>query len=197
MQTASHHRRSATHKGTFPPSRHRLPQRVQLNVAMGTNASLQRPRRGPPRINVQTHKHIPSHSRRTGSSNKTQYRSRPGQCTLSNALPHLHHRGLTPAQSHRPSQRHSHGLPQIDPFNHLAYTDDFSIFAQTDAKMQHLMDTIARFQNWNGIRVNMKKTSIMAVDGDERRRKTLIHVSRLSVAGKLALLGNIVRYTRN
>jgi hypothetical protein len=61
----------------------------------------------------------------------------------------------------------SHGLPQIDPFNHLSYADDFSIFAQTDAKMQHLMDTITRFQNWSGIKVNMTKTSIMAVDGDE------------------------------
>jgi hypothetical protein len=62
----------------------------------------------------------------------------------------------------------SHGLPQIDPFNHLAYADDFSIFTQTDAKMQHLMDTITRFQSWSGIKVNMKKTSIMTVDGDKR-----------------------------
>jgi hypothetical protein len=31
--------------------------------------------------------------------------------------------------------------------------------------MQHLMDIISRFQNWNGIKVNMKKTSIMVVHG--------------------------------
>ena len=43
----------------------------------------------------------------------------------------------------------SHGLPQIDPVNQLAYADDFFIFTQTDIKIQHLMDTIARFQNWS------------------------------------------------
>ena len=71
----------------------------------------------------------------------------------------------------------SHGLPQMDPFNNLAYADDFSIFAQTDTKMQLLMDRIAGFQNWSGIKVNMKKTSIMAVDGDKRRRKDPIQVT--------------------
>ena len=80
----------------------------------------------------------------------------------------------------------SHGLPQIDPFNHLAYADDFSIFAQTDQNMQHLMNTIDKFQNWSGIKVNMKKTSIMAVDGDTRRRKTPITVT---------YNGNLVRTT--
>ena len=80
----------------------------------------------------------------------------------------------------------SHGLPQIDPFNHLAYANDFSIFAQTDQNMQHLMNTIDQFQNWSGIKVNMKKTSIMEVDGDTRRRKTPITVT---------YNGNLVRTT--
>ena len=80
----------------------------------------------------------------------------------------------------------SHGLPQIDSFNHLAYADDFSIFVQTDQTMQHLMNTIAQFQNWSGIKVNMKKTSIMAVDGDTRLRQTPITVT---------YNGNLVRTT--
>jgi len=88
----------------------------------------------------------------------------------------------------------SHGLPQIDPFNHLAYADDFSIFAQTDAKMQHLMDTIARFQNWSGIKVNMKKTSIMAVDGDKQRRKHPIQVTYNGNQVRTTKEGETVRY---
>jgi hypothetical protein len=88
----------------------------------------------------------------------------------------------------------SHGLPQIDPFNHLAYADDFSIFAQTDAKMQHLMDTIARFQNWSGIKVNMKKTSIMAVDGEKQRRKNPIQVTHNGNQVRTTKEGETVRY---
>jgi hypothetical protein len=88
----------------------------------------------------------------------------------------------------------SHGLPQIDPFNHLAYADDFSIFAQTDAKMQHLLDTIARFQNWSGIKVNMKKTSIMAVDGDKQRRKNPIKVTYNGNQVRTTKEGETVRY---
>jgi hypothetical protein len=60
--------------------------------------------------------------------------------------------------------------------------------------MQHLMDTIARIQNWSGIKVNMKKTSIMAVDGDKRRRKNPIQVTYNGDQVRTTKEGETVRY---
>jgi hypothetical protein len=60
--------------------------------------------------------------------------------------------------------------------------------------MQHLMDTITRFQNWSGIKVNMKKTSIMAVDGDKQRRKNPIKVTYNGNQVRTTKEGETVRY---
>lgn len=45
----------------------------------------------------------------------------------------------------------SHGLPNIDPFNHILFADDMSCFARNNTDMQSLMDTIQEFEKWSGM----------------------------------------------
>ena len=51
-----------------------------------------------------------------------------------------------------------------------------SLFAQNEKGMQQLLEIVEQFEQWSGIRVNLKKTMVMAVDGDKSRRKRQVEV---------------------
>jgi hypothetical protein len=54
----------------------------------------------------------------------------------------------------------SHGLDRLPQMNNLAFCDDLSLFAQSGAGMQKLMETIEQFEEWSGIGVNLSKTVV-------------------------------------
>ena len=66
----------------------------------------------------------------------------------------------------------NHGLPNIDPFNHILFADDMSCFAQNNTGMQLLMDDIQEFESWSGMSVNTYKTKQMTVDDVRGNRTT-------------------------
>ena len=70
----------------------------------------------------------------------------------------------------------AHGMEGIEQFNNLMFCDDMSLFAQTRQGMQQLLNGVEEFEEWSGIRVNIKKTMVMAVDGDKKRREGRIEV---------------------
>ena len=70
----------------------------------------------------------------------------------------------------------AHGMRGIDQFNNLVFCDDMSLFAQNEKGMQQLLEIVEQFEQWSGIRVNLKKTMVMAVDGDKSRRKRQVEV---------------------
>ena len=63
-----------------------------------------------------------------------------------------------------------HGIPTIDPFNHILFADDMSCFAQNKEVMQSLMDDVQQFEEWSGMPVNTLKTKQMTVDGIKENR---------------------------
>ena len=58
----------------------------------------------------------------------------------------------------------SHGIEGIPPFNNMAFVDDLSIFAQSPEKMQKLMNVIDKFEEWCGLKVNIKKTWLLVIN---------------------------------
>ena len=82
----------------------------------------------------------------------------------------------------------NHGLPNIDPFNHILFADDVPCFAQNKTGMQSLMDVIQKFEEWSGMPVNTLKTKQMTVDG-VRGNRTMVE--------EVTYNGDIVRYSRN
>ena len=70
----------------------------------------------------------------------------------------------------------AHGIKEVDQFNNLVFCDDMSIFAQNERGMQQLLGVVEEFEQWSGIRVNLKKTMVMAVDGMKSRRQAPVRV---------------------
>ena len=43
----------------------------------------------------------------------------------------------------------------------IGFVDDCSLFAQTTGGMQVLMNTVQEFEEWSGLKVNLKKTCML------------------------------------
>ena len=71
----------------------------------------------------------------------------------------------------------SHGIEGLDQFNNIGFVDDCSLFAQTTGGMQVLMNTVQEFEEWSGLKVNLKKTCMLIIDGCKKRRKILGRVT--------------------
>ena len=54
-------------------------------------------------------------------------------------------------------------------FNSIGFVDDLSLFAQSRAGAQALLDKIQMFEEWSGLRVNQKKTSAMIISRADRQ----------------------------
>ena len=57
----------------------------------------------------------------------------------------------------------------VGQFNSIGFVDDLSLFAQSRAGAQALLDKIQMFEEWSGLRVNQKKTSAMIISRADRQ----------------------------
>jgi hypothetical protein len=59
----------------------------------------------------------------------------------------------------------------------IGFVDDCSLFAQTTGGMQVLMNTVQEFAEWSGLKVNLKKTCMLIIEGRKKRRRILVRVT--------------------
>ena len=57
-------------------------------------------------------------------------------------------------------------------FNNIGFIDDISIFAETPEGMQTLLDVVQEFTTWCGMEINVKKTFLLVIDKDRKRRES-------------------------
>ena len=56
-------------------------------------------------------------------------------------------------------------------FNNIGFIDDISIFADTPEGMQKLLNVVQEFTAWCGMQINVKKTYMLVIDVDRKRRE--------------------------
>ena len=56
-------------------------------------------------------------------------------------------------------------------FNNIGFIDDVSIFADTPEGMQKLLNVVQEFTAWCGMQKNAKKTYLLIIDNDKKRRE--------------------------
>ena len=57
-------------------------------------------------------------------------------------------------------------------FNKISFIDDILIFAETPEGMQTLLDVVQGFKTWCGMEINVKKTFLLVIDKDRKKRKS-------------------------
>ena len=67
----------------------------------------------------------------------------------------------------------SHGIEGLDQFDNIGLVDDCSLFAQTTGGIQVLMNTVQEFEEWSGLKVNLKKTCMLIIEGCKKRRRII------------------------
>jgi len=55
--------------------------------------------------------------------------------------------------------------------NDIGFVDDISIFADTPEGMQKLLNVVQKFTAWCGMQINVKKTFLLVIDHDTKRRE--------------------------
>jgi len=58
-------------------------------------------------------------------------------------------------------------------FNNICFIDDISIFAETPEGMQTLLDVVQEFTRWCGMEINVKRTCLLVIDKDRKRRESI------------------------
>jgi len=58
-----------------------------------------------------------------------------------------------------------------DQFNNVGFIDDISIFADTPEGMQKLLNVVQEFTAWCGMQINVKRTYLLEIDNDKKRRE--------------------------
>jgi len=66
------------------------------------------------------------------------------------------------------SQDANHGYQFID----IGFIDDISFLAENPEGMQTLLDVVQEFTTWCGMAINVKKTFLLVIDKDRKRRKS-------------------------
>jgi len=57
-------------------------------------------------------------------------------------------------------------------FNNVGFIDNISIFAETPEGMQTLLDVVQEFTTWCGMEISVKKTFLLVIDKDQKRRES-------------------------
>jgi len=57
-------------------------------------------------------------------------------------------------------------------FNNIGFIDDISFFSETPEGMQTLLDVVQEFTTWCGMEINIKKTFLLVIDKDRKRRES-------------------------
>jgi hypothetical protein len=58
-----------------------------------------------------------------------------------------------------------HGIRGLRGWNHTLFCDDLTLFAQTEAGMQTLLEAVSVFEDWSGLPVKLKKCCVMRIGG--------------------------------
>jgi len=86
--------------------------------------------------------------------------------TVTGQSEHINH-GLQIGKDQKgDNQRHENGYQ----FNNIGSIDDISIFADTPEGMQKLLNIVQKFTAWCGMQINVKKTYLLAIDNDKKRK---------------------------
>ena len=57
-------------------------------------------------------------------------------------------------------------------FNNIGFIDKILIFAETPEGMQTWLDVVQEFTTWCGMEINVKKTFLLVIDKDRKRRES-------------------------
>jgi len=58
-------------------------------------------------------------------------------------------------------------------YNNISFIDNISIFAETPEGMQTLLDVVQELTTWCGMEINVKKTFLLVIDKDRKRRESM------------------------
>jgi len=58
--------------------------------------------------------------------------------------------------------------------NNISFIHNISIFAETPKGMQTLLDVVQEFTTWYGMEINVKKTFLLVIDKDRKRRESML-----------------------
>jgi len=58
-------------------------------------------------------------------------------------------------------------------FKNIGFIDDISIFAETTEGVHTLLDVMQEFTTWCGMEINVKKTFLLVIDKDCKRRESM------------------------
>ncbi len=56
-----------------------------------------------------------------------------------------------------------HDIQGLRGWNHALFCDDITLFAQTEADIQTLLEVVSVFEDWSGLPVKLKKCCVMRV----------------------------------
>jgi len=68
------------------------------------------------------------------------------------------------------SQDADHGYQ----FDNIGFIDNISIFAEIPEGMQTLLDVVWKFTTWCGMEINVKKTFLLVIDKNRKRRESTL-----------------------
>jgi hypothetical protein len=69
-----------------------------------------------------------------------------------------------------------HGVDRVPQFNHLAFADDLSLYLNSEANANKLLEKVLQFEHWSGLRLALSKSFITGVlhgKGAARRTSAL------------------------
>ena len=56
-----------------------------------------------------------------------------------------------------------HGVDRAPQFNHLAFADDLSLYLNSEANANKLLEKVLQFEHWSGLRLALSKSFITGV----------------------------------
>ena len=69
-----------------------------------------------------------------------------------------------------------HGVDRVPQFNHLAFADDLSLYLNSEANANKLLEKVLQFEHWSGLLLALSKSFITGVlhgKGAARRTSAL------------------------
>ena len=76
-------------------------------------------------------------------------------------------------QIHKNQDNSSQDADHDYQFNDIGFIDDISIVAKTQEGMQTLLNVVQRFTTWCSMEINVRKTFLLVIDKDGKRRESM------------------------
>jgi hypothetical protein len=62
-----------------------------------------------------------------------------------------------------------HGVDRVPQFNHLAFADDLSLYLNSEANTNKLLEKVLQFEHWSGLRLALSKSFITGISMGKAR----------------------------